>query len=95
VAAQDYGGSLLTSSNSGFFWTPRDTSKKWACVASSADGNKLVAGVVDGQLYLSAGASTVGTIGYLAGEQNAAVELQYTGNGQFILLCHEGTIIPY
>jgi hypothetical protein len=88
-------GELFTSSNSGATWTPRESYRLWYCVTSSADGNRFVAGVYGGQIYLSAGASTSGTAGYLFGEQNAAVELQYIGNGQFILLSHEGTIIPY
>src|SRR5262249_29493194 len=95
AAAYDQSGSLFVSSDSGVSWTPRDTYRFWYCVASSANGNKLVAGVNGGLLYLSSSASTSGTAGYLLGNQNAAVELQYTGNGQFILLSHEGTIIPY
>ncbi|MCP5521268.1 MAG: hypothetical protein H7A46_06940 [Verrucomicrobiales bacterium] len=34
-------------------WTPRESNRQWATVASSADGSKLVALVYDGQIYTS------------------------------------------
>lgn len=34
-------------------WVPRDSSREWYSLASSADGNKLVAAVSGGQLYIS------------------------------------------
>src|ERR1019366_8512809 len=34
-------------------WTPRDSSRAWVSVASSADGNKLAAVVLGGQIYTS------------------------------------------
>jgi hypothetical protein len=37
----------------GATWTSRDSSRSWQCVASSADGSKLVAGVYNGQIYTS------------------------------------------
>jgi len=37
----------------GVTWTPRDSSRYWGAVASSADGSKLVAGVQSGQIYTS------------------------------------------
>ena len=39
--------------------------------------------------------TTIGIVGYLVGGQNTAIELQYVGNGQFIALSHEGTILAY
>ena len=74
-------------------------------MASSADGNKLVA--VDGtpkgggQIYTSEPAlspgstTTVGTPGYLEGEQGTAIELLYIGNNQFFPISHEGSITGY
>ena len=35
------------------FWTPRDSSRNWQSLASSADGSRLVAGAIAGQLYTS------------------------------------------
>jgi len=35
-----------------------------------------------------------GASGYLLGGQNAAIELQYIGNNQFLPLSHEGAVIP-
>jgi hypothetical protein len=40
-------------------------------------------------------ATTSGASGYLTGGQSAAIELQYSGNGQFRPLGHEGTISAY
>jgi len=49
-----------------------------------------------GQIYTSAPSSvpgpTSGTAGYLLGNQNSAIELQYVGNGQFIPISYVGTI---
>ena len=53
--AQNAGQSVLAA-NLGVFgatWIPRANALNWRCVASSADGTKLVAGVDGGQLYTS------------------------------------------
>jgi hypothetical protein len=96
------GGKIYTSTDSGVTWTPRDSSRNWWAVASSADGSKLVAVVDGGQIYTSAPAygsptstTTVGTGGYLTGGQGTALELQYVGSGQWLPLSHEGTIFAY
>ena len=39
--------------------------------------------------------TTSGTAGFLTGGQSSAVELQYIGNGQFLMISHEGTIIGF
>ena len=36
-----------------FVWTPRESNRNWTSVASSADGNKLVAVVANGQIHTS------------------------------------------
>jgi photosystem II stability/assembly factor-like uncharacterized protein len=51
-------GAIYTSSDSGASWTahtssPLSSTLSWSCVASSADGTKLVAAVRGGQIYLS------------------------------------------
>jgi hypothetical protein len=43
----------LQGSNPSAFWTPRDSNRDWSSVASSADGTRLVACVLPGQLYTS------------------------------------------
>jgi len=96
LVATVFGGQLYTSTDSGVTWTPRDSSRNWQPVASSADGTKLVAAVSAGQIYTSVLSSvpstTTGAAGYLLGNQNSAIELQYLGNGQFLPLSHEGII---
>jgi photosystem II stability/assembly factor-like uncharacterized protein len=52
-------GEWTLSRSDGTGWVARDSSRAWESVASSADGNKLVAVVFNGQIYTStnAGAS--------------------------------------
>ena len=89
-------GQIYTSTDSGGTWSPRDTSRAWYAVASSADGSKLVAVVYGGQIYTSGLATTTpGVSGYLLGGQNTAIELQYIGNNQFLPLSHEGAFFAY
>ena len=58
-----YGGQIYISTDSGVSWTARDSNRQWMSVASSADGNKLVAVVYGGQIYTSVGVPTL-TITY-------------------------------
>ena len=53
--AQNAGQSMLGANLGlvGTTWTPHGSSLNWRCVASSADGTKLVAGVDGGQIYTS------------------------------------------
>jgi FG-GAP-like repeat len=88
-------GQIYTSSDSGASWTACASSQHWSSVASSADGIKLAAAVYGGQIYTSIPGTTLGASGYLTGGQYTAVELQYIGNGQFVPLSHEGTILAY
>jgi alpha-tubulin suppressor-like RCC1 family protein len=48
----NYYGHLYFSVDSGVTWTAAP-SNSWSCVASSADGRKLVAGTMDGRIYTS------------------------------------------
>jgi len=100
LVAVVYGGQIYTSMDSGVTWTPQDSNRSWSSVTSSADGSKLVAGVSNGgQIYTSSPTSvsstTSGTTGYLQGDADAAIELQFTGNGQFKVISHEGLIGAY
>lgn len=94
------GGQVYTSTDSGLTWTPRESERAWISIASSGDGTRLVAVDYGGRVYTStpdsAGSGTTqGTTGYLLGEPNAAIELQYVGSGRFIPLSHEGSIVPH
>jgi len=100
LVAVVYGGQIYTSMDSGVTWMPQDSNRSWSGVTASADGSKLVAGVSNGgQIYTSSPTSvsstTSGTTGYLQGDADAAIELQFTGNGQFKVISHEGLIGAY
>ena len=83
----------------GTAWTPHRISTNRQSVASSSARSKPVAVVNGGRIYTSVpttGSSTTsGMAGYLQGSQHAALELQYIGDGQFIPLSHEGSILWY
>ena len=95
--AADYTGQLYTSVDWGALWTPRENNRTWQTVACSADGSKVFAGVSGGQIYtaLATIGTTPGAAGYLIGGQFTTIELQYIGNGQFLPLSHEGTVVGY
>jgi photosystem II stability/assembly factor-like uncharacterized protein len=93
VAAVFSLGRIYTSTDYGVTWKEQESDRSWRSVASSADGSKLVAVENEGYIYVTVSATTLGTGGALVGDQGAAVELQYVGNGQFIPLSHEGALI--
>ena len=73
----------------GLVWTPRESKRNWLTLASSADASKLVAGVINGQLYISRGDRTApGAAGFISGAQYDAPELVYADNGLFVPLSH-------
>jgi len=88
-----------TSTDSGYTWVRRDgvssSGSTGQCIASSADGTKLVAGSTGGPIFTSTTATTSGSTGFLSGGQFSAVELQHIGNGQFMPISSTGTIKPY
>jgi hypothetical protein len=98
IAAAE-GGQIYLSKDSGVTWAAYESDRQWAAVASSADGTRLAAIVNSGQIYTSSGsassATTVGAAGDLVGGPFATVELQYIGNGLWIPLSHEATIIGH
>jgi photosystem II stability/assembly factor-like uncharacterized protein len=95
LVAVAHGGQIYTSKDYGVSWTPCASSQNWQSVASSADASKLVAVVSGGQIYTSIATTTPGSSGYLYGEQGAAIELQYVGNGEWIPVSHEDPISAY
>lgn len=99
-------GVLYTSSDSGVTWIAQNSGTNyWKSTAISADGSRLAAaasGYAPGNsagVYISQSTNltktTLGALGYLLGGQNAAVQLQCIGNGQFILLNQEGTLYGF
>ena len=93
-------GQIFVSTDSGISWTPRDTSRNWESVATSADGTKMIAVVLGGQIYTSdpqtaTTTTTSGTSGFLTGGQSSSVELQFIGNGQFLVISHEGIVVGF
>ena len=98
LAATVSGGQIYTSIDSGLTWAARESNRSWTAIAVSADGTRLAATVNGGQIYVSDNlnpVTTTGVTGYLLGEPNAAVELQYIGNNQFLPISHEGLIIGF
>jgi hypothetical protein len=87
---------LFISADSGVNWTAADALPRiWSGVASSADGSRLAAVANDGTIMVYRPNSTAGTAGYLAGGQASSVELQYTGNGGFMVISSAGSIVNH
>jgi hypothetical protein len=95
VAAADAAGVFL-SVDGGTTWSAAGLPvTTWVGVASTASGGFL-AGVLNvGGIYLDKTATTSGPGGYISGGPMTAVELQYMGNGQFLPLNHEGTLLVH
>jgi len=95
VAAAGASG-MFVSFDGGTTWSaaalPVQTLK---AVASTASGTFLAGAHLYGGIYLSQTATTVGPRGHLSGGAITAVELQYVGNGQFLPINHEGTLLVH
>lgn len=94
-------GLLYASANLGATWTSiTPTNQAWAGAWMSGDGSKFAGAVstvgsyTGGIYYYGASpqAGTVSTNSAISGSQGSAVELQCTGNGQFIPVSSSGTI---
>jgi hypothetical protein len=102
IIATVNGGVIYTSGNWGVTWQTNNVpANSWTCVASSASGTTLAAGInntISGGIYTSqastqtAATTTVGTGGFINGSQGSAVELQYIGNNQFMPVSYSGSI---
>lgn len=85
---------VYLSSDHGENWTPRGPSDAWNSVALSADGSRVFASSSSyygsGSLWTSAPtratSTTPGSGGWIVGRQHQAIELQYIGAGQFLVL---------
>lgn len=99
VAAANF-GFLYRSTDSGLTWTPGSFQRNWYSIASSADGTKLIGAENPGHVYTRnpfvertvQDLTTLGAIGAVTGAADAAIELQYLGNGTFRVLSHEGSL---
>jgi hypothetical protein len=82
------GGQIYISTDSGVTWTPRDSSRAWHSIASSADGTRFVA-VAAGQVYTSSplpmSNTSIGTGGFICGRRGDSIDLQYAGDGVFLV----------
>jgi hypothetical protein len=81
------GVGIYTSEDYGFGWIQTSAlANNWDFVATSADGVHRVA--VGTSIYTSifGDQTTLGTAGSISGSQGDAIELQYVGNGVFIVL---------
>lgn len=89
------GSAVVLSKDFGATWTPTwNTNLNWTALASSADGSRY-GGIAGSQLYISQPATSVGTGGYLVGQQGSSVTLQYLGNNRFWPLSSQGNISAY
>jgi hypothetical protein len=83
------------STDGGLSWFKSNApSVAWRALASSAPGNFLATGA-GVNLYGYKPITSLGTNGYLTGGPYAVVELQYVGNGQFLPVNHEGTLLTH
>lgn len=97
IVACAYGGEIYTSTDSGATWS-NSLSGRFQSVTSSADGKRLAACVHSGQIYTYSDRllqTMPGTLGWLSGGRNAAVELQYVGNDSFVPISHEGALVAF
>ena len=89
LVAAGFPGQLLTSTDSGVTWTARESNRLWSSVASSADGTRLVA--VDNTVLVYTSTPTpmhstsTGVAGAISARQYDAIDLQYAGNGVFLV----------
>ena len=93
LAAVVTGGQIYISKDSGVSWVAHEANRSWISITSNSDGTRFVAAEANGQIYTSERATTPGTAGFLQGARFTSVELQYVGNGQFVPIGHEGTIV--
>jgi hypothetical protein len=92
VAAAE-SGIIMLSSDGGITWIQSNAPVlPWHSVASSASGTFVTTGYDTGVWAFRANTST-GANGYLTGGPLSAVEVQYCGNGQFLPVSHEGTLV--
>jgi hypothetical protein len=95
LAAALMGGAIYTSNDSGATWSARASGTAfWDGVASSADGARLVAVADGGQVATTlptpVETTATGVAGTIVGRQHDALDLQYVGNGTFMVRSASG-----
>jgi hypothetical protein len=95
LAAVANSAQIYISTDLGLTWTARESGRSWTGIACSSDGSKLVAVVNNGLIYTSVPMTTPGVSGYLQGNQNSSIELQYLGNNQFLPISSTGVITAF
>jgi hypothetical protein len=78
------GGLTYTSTDSGVTWTPGMETNSWTYVASSADGNKLVAVVGAGTVHTSTNAGATWVLGSVPG--NSWTSVASSADGVYLVL---------
>lgn len=89
------GNVIAISTDGGVTWSPsRAPSFSWRGITSTATGNFFANTFLAG-VFAFQTSTMVGSAGFLAGNPYSAVELQFVGNGQFLPLNHEGTLVAH
>lgn len=86
-------GFVYVSTDLGVTWTPHGPDNSWLSVASSTDGTRLVSATGNGistSAPVRRTGTTTGTGGGVTGAQYQSIELQYLGEGQFLVLDSAG-----
>jgi hypothetical protein len=101
LVAVAYGGGIYASGDGGVTWSQQVNAptENWSCVAASADGSKVAAGIYNttaGGIYYSVSGTQSSTStnsnASITGPQGSAVELQYIGNNQWMPVSSAGQI---
>lgn len=97
LVATGQAAGVYTSTDSGATWTQAKlpATGNWTAAASSAAGTFVVGDHAFGGLYQYKAATSTGSQGYLSGVGNTAITLEYMGNGSFLPVSHEGTLVPH
>lgn len=96
MAAVAFGGQIHTSTDFGATWALRDTPQgQWWSIGSSLDGTRLVAVGSTLPIYTSApsvaASTSTGVGGGISARQYDSIDLQYVGNGKFVVQNSAGT----
>jgi hypothetical protein len=93
VASAGAGLPVSISTNSGQYWTQLGSGGHYfSAFVVASDDQKVIGAVDQGSLYALSAVTTVGTAGFVAGNQYQSATLQYFGNGLFSLVDNEGQL---
>jgi len=83
------------STDGGATWsTSHAPAMSWRGIACTTTGNFFANTFLAG-VFAFQTSTSVGQTGFLAGNPYSAVELQFVGNGKFLPLSHEGTLVAH